>query len=120
MFRMIVTMVVRMTMRISMRILMRMTRGMGMTVTYLKETDEERRVSILHREREQEEQRTNLVGGHILDQGDRESLVEEEEEAKKKGSGLAQERGFFGSSPGTSTNLSLNLFLILILGLWTV
>jgi len=85
-----------------------------------QETDEERRVSILHREREQEEQRTNLVGGHILDQGDRESLVEEEEEAKKKGSGLAQERGFFGSSPGTSTNLSLNLFLILILGLWTV
>ena len=47
---------------------MRMTIGMGVTVTYLKETDEERRVSILHREREQEEQRTNLVGGHILDQ----------------------------------------------------
>ena len=46
--------------------------------------------------------------------------MEEEEEAKKKGSGLAQERGFFGSSPATSANLSLNLFLILILGLWTV
>ena len=47
---------------------MRMTIGTGMTVTYSKETDEERRVSILHREREEEEQRTNLVGGHILDQ----------------------------------------------------
>ena len=44
------------------------TMGMGMTVSYLKETDEERRVSILHRERDEEEQRTNLVGGHILDQ----------------------------------------------------
>ena len=37
-------------------------------VIYLKEIDEERRVSILHRERAEEEQRPNLAGGHIVDQ----------------------------------------------------
>merc|ERR1712192_126497 len=88
-----------------------------------QDIDEERRVSILHREREEEEQRQN----HILDQGDRESLevgsMEDREEAKKKkGQEFGQERGFFGSSHATpSTELSLNLFLILVLlGLWTV
>jgi len=90
-----------------------------------QDIDEERRVSILHREREEEEQRPNLVGGHIVDQGERESLVvgsREEQEAKKKGSGLGQERGFFGSSPASSlTKLSLNLcLLLLLLGLWIV
>ena len=39
-----------------------------MTKNYWKDIEEERRVSILHREREEEQQRPNLVGGHILDQ----------------------------------------------------
>ena len=61
-----------------------------------------------------------------LNQGDRESLEvgnmeEQEEEKKKKDSEFGQERGFFGSSPASSAELSLNLFLIIILlGLWTV
>ena len=74
-------------------------------------------------ENEKDEKGKNSTIDEYLNQGDRESLVvgsREEEEAKKKGSGLAQERGFFGSSPATSANFSRNLFLILILGLWTV
>merc|ERR550534_620267 len=88
----------------------------------IQDVEEDRRVSIHHREREeQEEQRTNLLGGHNVEQGDRNNMMVDASGGDTKND---LERGFFGSSKAsltlTKASLTFNLFLILMPGLWIV